>query len=464
MVFLAPAFATTASATSLQTIFVKQSSLSNFSCGSDPNQWGFVITTSGLTESEIPAYISVEWSSTQPNFVPLYLSNGPVPGGSAHYFTDTLANPESYAFDTPLNAEVKISTTWTGQFVLSHGACPSSAKPTLTINKTAGTTPITAPNSSTFTIASSANNLLSGDQVTLIDPLPIATGVSYSLDSNSNNPSGSEVAWTSCAIIPTQVVSCSFTAPNNGSFSFADVVIDVSASSAAPTETLDNTATISADGIVEHSKASISIVSAAPALTITKTAGTTPITAGSSSTFTMSKLAVVGWDYGEVTLTDPLPSGTGISYSLDSATNKPAASQIAWDNCTLASSTVTCTYTPSATGIYDPSFANVVVDVSTAGSAPTQTLENTATIALGERTAKSSALINVDVASETTPTLTITKTAGLTPITAGDNSTFTIASSANNLLFGDQVTLTDPLPIATGVSYSLDSNSNNPSG
>ncbi len=481
---LTPAFAATASATSLQTIFVKQSSLSKFSCGSDPNQWGFVITTQGLTSSEIPPYISVEWSSTQPTFVPLYLSNAPVQGGSAHYFTDTSVNPESYAFDKPLNAEVNISTDWTGQFVLSHGACPSTTAPTLTITKTAGSTPINAGSNSSFIIASSANNLLSADQVTLTDPLPIALGVSYLLDSSSNKPSGSQVAWTSCAISPAQVLSCSYTAPNDGSFSFAKVIIDVSSSATAPTETLDNTATISADGIVETSYASILIKSAVPTLTIEKTVGipgsvSQSIGAGQDSIFTLSDLGVVGWDYGKVALTDPLPSGSGVSYSLDAANNDPTAGQIAWDNCSLTSDTVACAYTPSPTGIFDPSFANVVVDVSTTSSASGETLNNTATIALATITAQASASLTVTGGpSPEAPSLSITKLATEPIINAPGSSTFTIDSSATIMniepeSFGPlnsggatpsspspQIVLFDPLPAAPGISYSLDLSSN----
>ncbi len=481
---LAPAFATTASATttSTQTVFVKQASLSA-QCGQNVNQWGFVITTQGLTNSEIPPYISVEWSSTKPQFVPLYLSNAPVSGGSAHYFTDTPANPDSYAFDTPINAEVQISTSWTGQFVLSHGACPSSAKPTLTIDKTAGQSPITAGGNSTFTVASSANNLLAGDQVTMTDPLPTAPGVSYSLDLASNTPSGQEVAWTSCAIVPTEEVSCTYSAPVDQSVTFANVIVDVASSPSSPTETLNNTATISADGIVETSTASISITAQTPKLTITKTAGQSPIASGSSSLFTISDLTVNGWDYQEVTLTDPLPQGSGIKYSLDAAANnQPAAGQLAWDSCGLSSDTVTCTFTPSQAGVYDPSFANVVVDVTTTGSAPSQSLDNTATIALGGITASSSASISVLGPIPATPTLSITKAASLPKITAPGSSTFTIDSSATitniqpeNILLSSpdivgpplnlsSVVLFDPLPAAPGVSYSLDSASNTPSG
>ncbi len=469
---LVPAFTTTASATSLQTVFVKQASLSPYSCGSDPNQWGFVITTKGLTASEIPLYISVEWSSTEPNFVPIYLSNAPVNGGSAHYFTDTTANPESYAFATPVNAEVMISTTWSGQFVLSHGACPSSQPPTLTITKTAGKTPITAGDSSTFTISSSANNLLSGDQVTLTDPLPVAPGVSYALDSTSNHvPGAGQTAWGSCAIDPSQVVACNYTASSDGSFSFANVVIDVSSTIATPRVTLDNMATISADGIVETSSASISIVSATPTLTITKTSGipgspsSSVIYSGQGSVFTVSGLGVVGWDYGVVTLSDPLPSGTGVGYALDSASNEPAAGQIAWDSCSLLSDSVTCTYTPPSAGVYDPSFANVVVDVTTADNALSQVLNNTATIDLGDISADASAAITVTGPnSQGEPSLSIIKAASPATINAPGSSTFTIYTSAKNLPPSGQVTLTDPLPSAQGVSYSLDSASNVPSG
>ena len=459
---LAPAFATTASATttSTQTVFVKQASLSA-QCGQNVNQWGFVITTQGLTNSEIPPYISVEWSSTKPQFVPLYLSNAPVSGGSAHYFTDTPANPDSYAFDTPINAEVQISTSWTGQFVLSHGACPSSAKPTLTIDKTAGQSPITAGGNSTFTVASSANNLLAGDQVTMTDPLPTAPGVSYSLDSASNTPSGQEEAWTSCAIVPTEEVSCTYSAPVDQSVTFANVIVDVASSTSSPTETLNNTATISADGIVETSTASISITAQTPKLTITKTAGQSPIASGSSSLFTISDLTVNGWDYQEVTLTDPLPQGSGIKYSLDAAANnQPAAGQLAWDSCVLSSDTVTCTFTPSQAGVYDPSFANVVVDVTTTDSAPSQSLDNTAEISLGDQSAYASATITISQVSYPPPPVvtppivthpsvslsdTLTKTATYPSVVAGSTDTFTITGSFTGQV-NSKVVLSDPMP------------------
>src|SRR5256712_702657 len=187
---------------------------------------------------------------------------------------------------------------------------------------------------------------------------------------------------------------------------------------------------------------------ASPHLTITKTADAASVNAGSSIGFTITLSNAGPGDSTGTTLTDPLPSGTGISWSIASQSGPATCSILAGPPQTLDCGSFTL-----ASG------ASEVVHVTsgtTAGSCGTY--NNTASFTSGNDGSGSAS------ASETVncPTLTITKTADSASVNAGSAIGFTITLSNAGPGASTGTTLTDPLPGGTGISWSIASQSGPP--
>jgi uncharacterized repeat protein (TIGR01451 family) len=112
----------------------------------------------------------------------------------------------------------------------------------------------------------------------------------------------------------------------------------------------------------------------APALSITKTADATPVSAGSTVGFsiTVSNSGAAGTATAtDVTLNDPLPSGSGIDWSISPAYGGPGSCAI---NGSVGSQVLACTFGNLAPG------ASVSVHISSGTSSTCDvTLKNTAT-------------------------------------------------------------------------------------
>jgi uncharacterized repeat protein (TIGR01451 family)/LPXTG-motif cell wall-anchored protein len=141
-----------------------------------------------------------------------------------------------------------------------------------------------------------------------------------------------------------------------------------------------------------------------------------------------------------VTLNDPLPAGSGVSWSMDPAN---AA-------CNIAAGTLSCNFGSLASGL------SVSVHVKSATTfASCATYPNTASAsASNAATVEASASTTVDC-----PDLSITKTADASPVNTGDQIGFTITvSNADNENTGTahNVKLDDPLPAGGGVNWHID--------
>ncbi|TMB89274.1 MAG: DUF11 domain-containing protein, partial [Chloroflexi bacterium] len=161
----------------------------------------------------------------------------------------------------------------------------------------------------------------------------------------------------------------------------------------------------------------------------------------------------------DVTVDDPLPSGTGVDWSIDT--------QPAQGSCTITgaagSQTLTCSLGTLESG------ASVFVHITSGTSFDpnadyTQTnqglpigfpLPNTATVSASNApSASSSATIVVQA-----PVLAITKTADAAAVTVGDKVGFTIVvsnSDADGTGLAKSVSVNDPLPAGSGADWSID--------
>jgi uncharacterized repeat protein (TIGR01451 family) len=181
-------------------------------------------------------------------------------------------------------------------------------------------------------------------------------------------------------------------------------------------------------------------------MAITKTPDATSVSAGSPIGFTV-KLSNAGTgDATGTTLTDTLPGGSGINWSIASQSG-PATCSIATGppqtlgcgSFTLLSGTsetvhLTSPTTPDSCGIYNNT-ANFTS--SNGGSGPS--LEATTTV--------------------NCPTLTITKTADASPVNAGSPIGFVVTLTNSGPGDSTGTTLTDTLPGGGGIHWSIASQS-----
>ncbi len=191
-----------------------------------------------------------------------------------------------------------------------------------------------------------------------------------------------------------------------------------------------------------------------PALTVLKTADAATVSAGEDIGFNITvSNGGPGTAFG-VTLTDPLPSGDGITWSIDSA-NSDAGCAIE-TNSTTGDQTLDCAFGDLASN------ASVSVHITS----PTDPSSEACVGGVYENTATADATNHAEVTSTDTitvecPDLAITKTANpVGPVNAGDNVGFDIVVTNNGPGIARDVTLTDPLPNQTGLSWAFAANGN----
>jgi uncharacterized repeat protein (TIGR01451 family)/LPXTG-motif cell wall-anchored protein len=295
--------------------------------------------------------------------------------------------------------------------------------PSLQITKTADAATVNAGDPIGFTVTVSNTGAGDATGVTLSDPLPTGTGISWSM--SPANPLCGIAGGT---------LSCNFgTLTGNGGSNSVHIT---SPTVFASCKLYHNTATAGASNVQGTVQASADTTVQCPDLTLTKTADAPTVSAGTNIGFTITAHNNGPGTAKSVTLTDPLPTGSGIvwSESPDSAA------------CNIASNNLSCNFGDMASG------ATASVHISS----PTQfsscnTYTNTATLHAtnhADVTAHDSTTVQC-------PGLHITKTADSTLVDAGDQIGFGITVSNSGPGTATGVTLTDPLPGGTGVSWSI---------
>jgi uncharacterized repeat protein (TIGR01451 family) len=324
--------------------------------------------------------------------------------------------------------------------VTSTQASTTVQCPSLTVTKTEDAATVNAGQTMGFNIVVSNSNAAgtgTATAVTLSDSLPAGTGVDWSINPAYAGPG-------TCSIdgaVGSEVLNCSFGDMAPG----ASITVEVeSATGYSSCGTYANTATASSSNHANTSDNG-SITVQCPALTMTKTEGAALVNTGSQISFTIqvnnSNVAGTG-TATNVELADTLPSGTGVSWSIDASSSYSGT-------CDINSGVLECAF-----GDMAPGGSNKVVVVSNTTGASCGPYANTATLTADNHP-------NVEDGATTTvqcPDLTMTKTADSASVQPGNDIGFTITvqnSNAAGTVAATAVTLEDPLPAGPGVSWSL---------
>jgi uncharacterized repeat protein (TIGR01451 family) len=296
-----------------------------------------------------------------------------------------------------------------------------------------------------------------GFTITVSNSAVNGTGTATIVSINSPLPAGSGVTWTispayggpgTCSITGaagSQVLNCAL--GNLASGASASVHLG-SATSLASVGSYSNAATASASNAPSiHASASIDLQ--APALSITTTADASAVSAGAAIGFTITASNSAASGTGtvtSVTISDPLPAGSGVTWNISPAYGGPGTCSLTG---ATGSQTLNCALISLASG------ASASVHVASATSlASAGSYTNTATAgASNALTVSASAITAVQA-----PVLSIANIADASPVGAGTVIGFTIVVS-NNALPGTgtaaNVTVTDALPVGSGVSWSI---------
>jgi uncharacterized repeat protein (TIGR01451 family) len=352
---------------------------------------------------------------------------------------------------------------------------PTGEAPDVDITKTADNPTITAGQTAGFTVTIFNEGQTTATGVTLTDPLPAGTGgdVNWSIDTTTGNPGdftitgspGNQSLVLSASFLandtlaPGASISVHITSPTNGA--------DTSASTF--TGTLPNTATVNDDQeAAPADQASATITILAPDVDITKTADNSTITAGQTAGFTVTITNEGLATATGVTLTDPLPAGTGgdVNWSIDTTTGNSAdfviTGSVGHQSLVLSASFL-ASDTLAAGASISVHITSPTNGADTSATTFTGTLPNTATVtapnqAGGETSDQASATITI-----LAPDVDITKTADNSPITAGQKAGFTITITNEGLATATGIVLSDPLPAGSGgdVNWTIDSTTGN---
>ncbi len=414
---------------------------------------GATVTSASLSDP-LPGGSGVDWSIS-----PAYSGPGTcLVGGSAPSQTLSCSFGDMAAGSS---ATVHVSSATTaesaGTYANTATASGSNASsvqasattsvlaPALSITKTADDPSVStgSPIGYTVTVAnSSAAGTGTATGVTLSDPLPGGSGIDWSISPAYSGPGTCEIDGS----VPTQTLSCSFGDMAPGASASVQITSPTGASSAG---SYTNTATASATNAINSVQASATTAVLAPALSLRKTADAASVSTGSRIGFrmTVSNSSAAGTGTAsDVTLTDPLPSGSGVNWSIKPAYTGEGTCVV---NGSAPSQTLSCSFGDMAPG------ASVTVHVSSATTAASAgTFANTAT-------ASASNVGSVQASARTVvlpPHLSIRKTADRATVTAGSPIGFRVHvwnSSASGTGTAAHVTLSDPLPGRPGVKWRI---------
>jgi uncharacterized repeat protein (TIGR01451 family) len=303
--------------------------------------------------------------------------------------------------------------------------------PDISVTKVADDATIDAGDQAGFTITVTNNGPGDANDVSLTDTLP--SGVNWDF----NQVTG---GWT-CGIAA-GVLTCGgsgFTLAEGASAS----VHVFATTDAQDCGTLTNTANVSASNEAADSdgnnSAAATITVQCPNISITKTADQGTVSAGDPIGFVIEATNNGAGTAHGVTVTDTLPTGAGLNWTIDAA-NSDAG-------CSISAGVLTCNWGDLASG------ASKSVHITSPTTAATcGTVDNTASVTTSNDGSDSDdASVTVDC-----PDVTVTKTADADPVENGDPIGFLITVGNDGPGTATGVTLSDTLPTNGGLDWSVD--------
>jgi uncharacterized repeat protein (TIGR01451 family) len=329
---------------------------------------------------------------------------------------------EYYATTAPFHWSTRI-----GNFKFPSCTSPSGAH--VTVAKAADDPSVFEGDPIGFTVELANDGADAATGLTFTDNLPGGTGVDWSIETPVSG-------WSITGSAPNQHLVYTPTTLASGTATQVHIVSDTTSDSCG---TLQNTASFTS---TNGGSGSASDSTTVGCVTIAKTADASSVSAGSQIGFTVSLTNVSPTvDAAGVTVTDPLPSGTGVDWSI-------ATADSGWS---LTGSPPNETLTYSAT-LFHNSTSQVHV-VSATGSQSCSDYFNTASFT---STDEGSGEASADEFVFGCPAVFIYKAADANTIPAGALMGFNVEMDN----FGDAdaigLTFTDPLPAGSGVSWVVD--------
>ncbi|TMK83105.1 MAG: DUF11 domain-containing protein [Actinobacteria bacterium] len=296
--------------------------------------------------------------------------------------------------------------------------------PDLAIDKTADAASVSAGSDIGFKIKVTNNGPGPANSVSLTDPLPTKTGISWTVADDGG---------ATCNIA-SNTLTCTKSVLASGASFTVHVTSHTTKDSCG---TYDNTATVSAshnDGSPQDS-ASTEVLCAS--IAIDKTADQGTVSAGTDIGFKIKVTNIGAGAATGVSMTDTLPTNAGLSWTV--ADDGGAT-------CGISSGVLTCTMASLASGV---SFTVHITSPTT--KATCGTVDNTASVTTtndghGEDSASISVLC---------PSIDVAKVADQGTVSAGTGIGFKITVTNTGQGNATNVTMTDTLPTNAGLSWTV---------
>jgi uncharacterized repeat protein (TIGR01451 family) len=295
--------------------------------------------------------------------------------------------------------------------------------PDLELTKEADAASVSAGDEIGFTVTVTNNGPGVAKGVTIDDPLPTGSGVVWSEDPDNAD----------CEIVA-NTLSCDFGDLASG----ASRTVHVSSPTTSEScKAYPNTASLSADNHPDLEDSATTTVNCGE-IEISKTADSGTVNAGEPIGFTITVHNKGAGTLHDVTVTDTLPDDAGLAWS-ESPDNP---------DCSISAGVLTCDF-----GDLAPDASRTVHISSPTTFASCGEISNTASVT----TSNDGSGESTDDVTVQCPDLEIVKEADATSVSAGDQIGFTITVTNNGPGTAKGVTLDDPLPTGTGISWSDDS-------
>jgi uncharacterized repeat protein (TIGR01451 family) len=349
---------------------------------------------------------------------------GTVNAGDSRTVTLTASTGVTADCGTWLNVATVSATLDTDSTNNEASAAATVQCPGLTIVKTADAPSVSAGSAIGFSVYlnNTGNGTASG--VTLRDALPAGAGISWSIETDATGLCGIATGALTCSYGDLAAGNTRIVHVTSGT-GFTSCAVYFNEASANAT----NQAAVTASATTEV---------LCPALDPVKLADAPSVSAGSPIGFGIWTNNTGNGTATAVMLSDPLPTGTGIAWSIDTD---------ATGLCSITGDTLTCAYGDLLSGA---SLFVHVTSPTTGGSCGAH--PNVATI-----TATNHPSVNAsDSTTVLCPTLGIVKTSDAPSVSAGSNIGFTISVNNSGSGTATGVSLSDVLPTGSGVSWSID--------
>src|SRR5207248_2376366 len=229
--------------------------------------------------------------------------------------------------------------------------------PDVSVTKTADAASVSAGSQIGFTVTLANSSVTTATGLSVTDDLPAGTGVDWSIDAGNSDP-----GWSVSGSPPSQSLVYTPTTLDGNTTTTAHVVSGTTGESCG---TYDNTVNFTTDNDGSGSASDSETVLCAT-VAISKAADAVCVNDGSQIAFTVTLSNSTAGTATGLSVTDPLPAGAGVEWTIDagntdpgwSVSGSPPNQSLVYSPTTLAGNTTTQAHvvsntTPNSCGTYD---------------------------------------------------------------------------------------------------------------